>query len=196
MITDYASLKQAILDWSHRSDLTSYLDEFIAMSEGMMASDLRVREMETTVTGNLSGTTITLPTGIAELRRFVINSTPAYSPIQTSPEGLKISGDTTSGLPDYMAFVDDRIEFNRSVTGYTYTIDYWAKPTPITSSNTTSTLLSAYPFIYLFGALVASAWFTKNDQDMQRYQAKYLDYLKSANGINKPVGGPMRVMLG
>lgn len=39
-IVDYASLKQAILDWSHRADLASFVDYFIQAAQSQIETDI------------------------------------------------------------------------------------------------------------------------------------------------------------
>ena len=133
-ITDYASLKTAIADWSHRADLTSYMDDFIRLAEQRMSGELRVRELEATATGNLSGVTLALPSDFAELRRFSITTTGKYSPEMIGADGLRSKYQTASGLPDYYALVGGNIEFERTPdSAYAYALDYYKKPVAITS---------------------------------------------------------------
>ena len=197
MITDYASLKAAIADFTHRADLTSYLDDFIKLAEERLASDLRIRELETSESGTLSGITLALPSDFAQFRRLTIKTTTHFTPEMIGADGLKTKYQTAAGLPMFFALVGSNIEFNRSVdAAYDYTLDYWKKPVAITSSNTTSSVLTAYPGIYLYACLVEAAWFTKNDQDITRYSAKYSELVNFANLRGRPQAGPMRVVNG
>ena len=196
-IIDYATLKTAIADWSHRSDLTSYLDDFIRLAEQRMSGELHVRELEATASGSLSGITLALPADFAQMRRFTITTTTKYSPEMIGADGLRSKYQSASGVPDYYALVGGNIEFDRAPDAtYAYALDYYKKPTAITSANTTSTLLTAYPGIYLFACLVEVAWFTKSDADIGKYTQKYQEQVSLANRVGKPSGGPMRVVNG
>ena len=72
-ITDYDTLRDAILSWSGRNDLDLYLDDFIAFTEAEFYSPsvaglkpLRVRELETSdITTAISASSryLALPTG-------------------------------------------------------------------------------------------------------------------------------------
>lgn len=193
-LANYTDLKTAIASWSHRSDLTSNLDDFIALAEERMAGDLRVRELEDSATGTLSGVTLALPADFAQLRRLTINTTTPYTPEMIAPDGIILKHDST-GLPGYYALVGSNIEFNRIPdSAYSYTLDYWKKVPALTSVATTNDVLTNYPSVYLFACLIESAWFTKNDADMQRYMAKYRDAVALANGRSRLVGGPMRIV--
>ena len=197
MITDYASLKAAIADFTHRADLASYLDDFIAMAEERLASDLRVRELESTATGTLSGLTLALPSDFAAFRRFTIQTTAQYTPEFIGPDGIKAKYQAAAGLPAFAAIVGANIEFNRSVdAAYAYTLDYWMKPVAITSGNTTSTVLTNYRGLYLYACLLETAFFAKNDADVARYSAKYRELVDFANSRGKASGGPLRIVRG
>ena len=53
-IATYAELKTAVANWLQRTDLTSYIPDFITIAESQIASDLKVREMEKRVTASIS----------------------------------------------------------------------------------------------------------------------------------------------
>lgn len=192
-ITDYASLRTAIADFSHRDDLTAYLDTFIALAEERLAKDLRVPEIEASATGTLSGITLALPSDFSVLRRLTIETTTKYQPINVGADGLRRKYDSANGVPGYFSIVGSNIEFNRTPdSGYAYTLDYYKRPTAITSTNTTSTLLTNRPAVYLYACLLETAWFTKSDGDISRYQNKYLELLGLANRTRQ--GGPMQIV--
>ena len=195
-ITDYASLKTAISDFSHRADLTSYLDDFIKLAEERLASTLRVRELETQATGTFSAITEALPADFAALRRLTIVSSFRHSPVNIGADGLRTKYKEGTGLPSYYSIVGSSLEFDINPSGYTYELDYYKKPVAITSTNTTSDLLTNYPGIYLYSCLVEVAWYTKNDQDIQRYTAKLAELVDSANKRSRPDGGPLQIVTG
>jgi len=196
-INDYSSLKQALADWSHRSDLSSYMDDFIKLAEDRLGTDLKVRELETSATGTLSSISLALPSDFGVLRRFTIVDTGKQSPEMIGADGLRTKYDPASGMPKYYAIIGSNIEFNRNPdSAYTYVLDYWKKPPAITSTNTTSDVLTNHPGVYIFACLTELAFFTKNDADAARYQGKYAQYLNMANQNARQQGGPMRVVNG
>ena len=197
MITNYTTLKSSIESWSHRSDLTSVLDDFIALAEQRLDTDLQVRELEATATGNLSGATLAIPADFSKFRRFTINTTTKYSPEYIGAEGLRSRYSSSNGLPKYFAIVGTNIEFDRTPdSAYSYTLDYWKEITALTAVAPTNDILTEYPGVYLFACLMEAAAYTKSDSDMQRYQLKYQQYLELANSRSYQTGGPMRVVNG
>lgn len=197
MITNYTTLKSSIETWSHRADLTSVLDDFIALAEQRLDTDLQVRELEATATGNLSGATLALPADFSKFRRFTINTTTKYSPENIGADGLRSRYSSSNGLPKYFAIVGTNIEFDRTPDStYSYTLDYWKEVPALTAIAPTNDILTEYPGVYLFACLMEAAAYTKSDSDMQRYQLKYQQYLELANSRSYQTGGPMRVVNG
>lgn len=65
-LTTYALLKTTIANYLNRTDLTSYLGDFITLTESRLNRELRVREMVNTDTSTttVSGTqSYSLPSG-------------------------------------------------------------------------------------------------------------------------------------
>ena len=197
MITNYTTLKSSIESWSHRSDLTSVLDDFIALAEQRLDTDLQVRELEATATGNLSGATLALPADFSKFRRFTINTTTKYSPENIGADGLRSRYSSSNGLPKYFAIIGTNIEFDRTPDStYSYTLDYWKEVPALTAIAPTNDILTEYPGVYLFACLMEAAAYTKSDSDMERYEVKYQQYLGLANSRSYQIGGPMRVVNG
>jgi hypothetical protein len=196
VITDYISLKAAIADFSHRADLTNYLDDFIQLAEERIASVLKVREMESTATGTLSSITLALPADFASMRLLTITDTCKHCPLYLGADGINSKYEPTSGMPNYYGIVGSNIQFERPPNAYTYTLDYWQKPPAITGTNTTSSILTIYTGVYLYGCLVEVAWYTKNDADIQRYTTKFNELVDIANKRGRAQGGPMRIVNG
>jgi hypothetical protein len=196
VITDYTSLKAAIADFSHRSDLTNYLDDFIQLAEERISSVLKVSEMEASETGTLSSITLALPADFADLRSLTITDTYKHCPLYLGADGISSKYDPTSGMPNYYAIIGSNIQFNRPPNAYTYKLDYWQNPPAITNTNTTSTVLTNYTGVYLYGCLVEVAWYTKNDADIQRYTTKFNELVDISNKRGRAQGGPMRIVNG
>jgi hypothetical protein len=112
-INTYASLKTTIANYLNRSDLTSYIGDFISLTESRLNRELRVREM------------VNIDTSIT-----TVASTQSYS---------------------------------------------------LSDSNTTNTILTNYPDLYLYGALAESAPFIMQDDRLKTWAGLYKEALKNAN---------------
>ncbi|MES2040471.1 MAG: hypothetical protein V4495_21845 [Pseudomonadota bacterium] len=77
-ITDYASLQAAVSSWLHRTDLTPFIADFIALAEARMSSDIVARPMDIrnnlpTIAGNAY---VNLPLDMLEMRRLILRNDP------------------------------------------------------------------------------------------------------------------------
>lgn len=191
-ISNYSELVQAIKDFSHRSDISTYIPMFISLAEQRIGRELKVKELEATATGTLSGSSLALPTDFSMLRQFKIQTTNGdYSPINVGADSLTEKSQNVAGLPNYFS-LGSVIQFNKPTdASYNYTLEYFKKPLSVETNDITD-LLTAYPEVYLFASLIEVGDFTKNDRDIQRYTQKYAELVKSANGVR--TGGQMRMI--
>ena len=191
-ISNYSELVQAIKDFSHRSDISTYIPMFISLAEQRIGRELKVRELEATATGTLSGSSLALPIDFSMLRQFKIQTTNGYfSPVNIGADSLADRSLTEPGLPNYFS-IGSVIQFSRPTdAAYNYTLEYFKKPLSVEANDITD-LLTAYPEVYLFASLIEVGDFTKNDRDIQRYTQKYAELVKSANGVK--TGGQMRMI--
>ena len=183
-LTTYLGLRDAIESWSHRNDVASRLDDFIDLAESEMLKWLRIRDMETRSTAVTSGRYLSLPTDFLEMRRLrMISGAQYFELLQSTPEGMYITQD--SGMPKLFT-VTSQLEFDRTPdSAYTVEMQYYVKPTALSSSNTTNAILTRYPSIYLFGSLWALyQWALQEDKSEYFYQ-KFMAAVMSANREDK-----------
>lgn len=183
-LTTYLGLRDAIESWSHRNDVASRLDDFIDMAESEMLKWLRIRDMETRSTAVTSGRYLALPAGFLEMRRLrMISGAQYFELLQSTPEGMYITQD--SGMPKLFT-VTSQLEFDRTPdSAYTVEMLYYAKPTALSSTNTTNAVLTRYPSIYLFGALWALYQWSLQEDKSEYYNQKFMAAVMSANREDK-----------
>lgn len=110
-----------------------------------------------------------------------------------TPEQLNIRNSV--GMPTFFT-ITDQIEFDRiSDQVYPGEIQYYADFTALSSSNTTNTVLTNHPTIYLFGSLWALNVFTEKPQSAASYYQQFINAIRGANNKDK-LGryGPAPVM--
>lgn len=182
-ITNYSELQTALANWSHRSDLTSVIPDFIRHAELRMERDLRVSGMETSSTVTANGTaTLSLPADFLELRRVYVNSSPVVLLEYLTPDvfyGL----DTQTGTTNYFT-----IEAGSLMAGGIPTADlkivYYAK-IPDLATNTTNWLLTAYPDMYLHASLCELYKYTNDDANIGKYDGMYQGDIASFKNSDK-----------
>jgi len=183
----YANLKNEIIEWSHRDDLDLKIDTFIDMAESKMLANedepLKLRSSET-LTAFATNTTdrfAALPTGYQSSRklRIQIVDGESYELFYRTPGQLNIKSST--GMPRFFT-ITDQIEFDRvSDQVYAGEIQYFQDFTPLSASNTTNSVLTNHPNIYLFGALWALRSFTEEPQMAADNYQKFILAIRGAN---------------
>lgn len=181
-ITNYSELKTAIENWLDRDDLTSRVPEFIALAEADIFNDLRIRQMETRTDVTIDDEYVTIPTGFLEAKRFHIVASPIHLMEYRSPEQLNAWASSTAGKPDYYTVIGSEFQFNATPDeSYTGKLVYFKEPTALSDSNTSNDILSKYPNIYLYAALVAAEPFLGNDNRIVTWKAMYRGSVNTAN---------------
>lgn len=185
-LDNYANLKAAVMNWSHRQDVGSFVDDFITLAENEFYhnanSPLRVRYMEALDTGacSTSDRFLALPTDYLEQRRLDITLNTERKPIKfVTPNQMNI--ETLGGNPTYFT-VTTRIEFNRQPDqAYVTNLQYYKKLTALDSTNTTNDILTYYPNIYLYGSLWALFQWARNDEEEAKFYNKFMNAIEGAN---------------
>ena len=162
-ISNYSTLKAAIADWLHRTDLTSVIPDFVALAEADIRLDVRCRAMEQTLTGSLSASAVDLPDDFAEVRRVILGE---YLQQFVTPDAFKLLG--TAQNQRYTV-LNDQIVFQQS-TG-DYSIDYYGWFDALADDGDTNWLLTTHPGIYLWGSLSKAAIYLRGDPSP--YVAQY-----------------------
>lgn len=187
----YATLKAAIIEWSHRNDISpDQVDEFIDLCEAEMYDNeiepLLIREGETrsTATVSTSSRFLALPDGFIRMRRLKLNLSGGDCDVRyMAPEQLDLRG--TSGVPKFFS-VSSQLEFDRSPdSAYTAEMLYDATFTPLSDSNTSNTVLTKHPSIYMWGSRWAlDVWAKKNDT-ADIFRVRFINAIRGANKLAK-----------
>ena len=190
-------LKADIAAWMHRTDLTDQMGTFIRLGEASLTADIVSNAMETksttTTTANLSY--VAMPADIIELRRAQILS--SYNTVlkYASPDQLSADySENRTGIPSVFTIVGSNMELAPVPDGvYTIELTYKQRVPPLTDSNPSNWLLTAWYDAYLYACLLAARLYIK---DMAMVAALEKLYTKSVDNINTVdwyTGSTMRV---
>ena len=186
-LTTYALLKTTIANYLNRTDLTSYLGDFITLTESRLNRELRVREMVNTDTSTttVAGTqSYSLPSGFLEASAVIYQSNP-YRTLRFMANGdfyRQYNVTQTSGLPTFFTIVGEKILLGVAPdSAQTLQIDFYKTLTALSESNTTNTILTNYPELYLYGALAESSPFLMQDERLNTWAGLYKEALANAN---------------
>jgi len=168
-LANFSELKASIADWLVDDNLTSVIPDFITLCETRLNRDLRIREMESQTTINLVGgtETVAVPSGFLEARTMVLNSTPRrVLDLKTPVQFYQDHATQTSGTPEAYSIIGSNFHFGPTPSSsLTATLTYYGKLTALSDENTTNSILTAAPDVYLYGSLLeASPYLGEDDR--------------------------------
>jgi len=184
-ISTYAELQASIANFLNRDDLTATIPDFIALAESSISNSLRHWRMETRVDTALSGQFMSIPSDwLATIRLHLDNTGTTdvrYLP-RAEMQRMRAEQVDATGIPAYYGHNAGQFEVFPTPDGsYTSTLLYYAKVPTLSDSATTNWLLSNYPDIYLYGALLHSAPYLKEDERAQTWAALYTSAIERVN---------------
>jgi hypothetical protein len=200
-IGTYAELQTAVANWLDRGDLTDRIVEFIDLAEARMNRNLRLRLMETTATGTLTGGTrdYDLPTDFIQAREFHLTTTPLTPLSYITPELMtRIWGGSTSGTPEVFTVRADKFRLGPApASGDGYSMLYYKKIPALTPAATTNDMLTNNPDVYLYGCLLEAEPFLMNDERVPLWATAYqqaVTDLQVQDNKDRHSGSELRVM--
>lgn len=188
-LSTYAELCASVADWLHKPNLAAQVVDFIDLAESQINTDLRLRVMQVDEPLTLAShaRTIALPARYLEPIKLELAFPDRDNKKLTylSPEQMTVNAAAgAAGEPDYWTVDGDTLEFpNLSDRAYSVTFRMLKGFDLATTS--TNALLTKYPGIYLYGALLQAAPYCVDDARMATWGAMY-EQLKAK--INKQEG--------
>ena len=192
-ITTYTELLAAAANWLARDDLTSRIPEFVVLCEAKLNRVLFVRQMETRSTTTCDTTDtepefITLPTDFQTMRRVRLSGVTGKPRLEfmahSQLEDYRYSIDNVTDQPVYFTIMGDEMEL-APTPNENYTLEMvYRKNIPALASNSTNWLLTAAPDIYLYGTLLESAPYIKEDERIQTWALGFSSSIDQLNGLS------------
>ena len=199
-ITTYAELKTNIADFLNRDDLTFVSSTFVSLAEADLNRQIRHWRQEKRSTAEIDTQYSAIPADMLEVIRFYITSgdtRPLELISQAEMLDRKFRNLNTSGQPAYYAVTAGELEVYPVPDGtYTSELYYFGKTDALSDSNTSNWILEHYPDAYLYGSLIHSAPYLKDDARIQVWAALYQSAIDSINQASEKAkfGGSGRRM--
>lgn len=172
-------------DWLLRDDLESVIPSFIALAEADLQRKVRHWRMEKRSTAEIDTQYSAIPADFVEAVRFYVTSgdtQPLELISQAELLDRKRKNMNTSGKPMFYALTAGEIEvYPAPDATYTTELYYIARIPALSDSNTTNWLLDSYRDAYLYGALIHSAPYLKEDARIQTWAALYQSAVDAIN---------------
>jgi hypothetical protein len=184
MAQDYTWLQAKVTRWIRRSDLAADIPDFIQLAEKRITADLNARLQNTIATlpttANVS--TVSLPSDFNAMRSLTL---PTYGDVvYLTPEKFDSSyPDQTAGVPRNYTLIGSSIVLGPVPDdAYSLRCVYRAEiPALATAPSGINWLLTDHPEIYLAATLSEAFAAIRDDENQQRWDAKYQDAVDSLN---------------
>lgn len=175
-IGNYAELQAAIIDWADRPGDTTFSDrvpDFIRMFELGFSRQHQVGQMERTSILTTAGDGYTLPSDLSAIRDVWTSAGGRNYPLQA------VSGsymDVTTGVPRYYYVQGNKLYISPESPA-TVTVRYYAQVPALSTGSPTNWLLTQHPDAYLYGALIESLIYTRDEERAALWKGKLDDII-------------------
>ena len=209
-IVDYASLQAAVTEYLARDQdatLIARIPTFIQLAEAKFNRQLFVRQMESRATAlvNLASAEpefISLPSDFQSMRRVRLSSVTGKPCLAfksgTQMDEYRFSVSDVAAQPLYFTVFGTEIELAPSPDqGYTIEMIYRTNIPPL-ATNTSNWLLALAPDLYLYGALLESSPYIKEDGRIQTWGLGFTAAMNDLNNLGLTSAfnaGPMTVRI-
>jgi len=207
-ITDYTSLQAAVTEYLARDQDTTLIARiatFIQLAEAKLNRQLFVRQMAqrsiaVVDTASSEPEFISLPADFQSMRRVRLSSVTGKPCLEfksgTQMDEYRFGRSDVAGQPRYFTVFGDEIELAPTPDA-AYTIEMvYRQNIPALASNSNNWLLTLAPDLYLYGALLESAPYIKEDGRIQTWGLGFTAALNDLNNLGLTStfnAGPMTV---
>lgn len=189
---NFSELKTAVADYLHRTDLTTKIPTFIGIAESYIFRELRIKELETSVSGTTTGEYFTLPSDFGSISKLSVT----YSGTEHALDYLAMGDSpTATTYPSNFSFEKNQVRIWGAGTGQAYTLYYVPDIAPLSDSNTSNWVLANAQELYLYASALEGARYLKNDAEIQRLTPVVTASLESARNYSQGRGYPLTASL-
>lgn len=209
-IVDYSSLQTAVTEYLARDQdttLIARIPSFIQFAEAKFNRQLFVRQMESRVIAVVDLTSsepefVALPSDFQSMRRARISSVTGKPSLEfrsgVQMDEFRFKTADVAGEPRYFTVFGNEIELAPTPDqAYTIEMIYRANIPPL-ATNSSNWLLALAPDLYLYGALLESAPYIKEDARIQTWGLGFSSALNDLNNLGLTStfnAGPMTVRI-
>ena len=207
-ISDYASLQEAVTEYlarDHDATLIARIPTFIQLTEAKFNRQLFVRQMEQRATavvdlGSSEPEFIPLPSDFQSMRRVRLSSVAGKPSLEfksgTQMDEYRFASSDIAARPRYFTVFGNEIELAPTPDA-AYTIEMvYRQNVQALALNGSNWLLTMAPDLYLYGALLESAPYIKEDARIQTWGLGFTTALTDLNNLGLTStfnAGPMTV---
>lgn len=175
-ITNYSDLKAEVATWIDRSDITANIPSIITLGEWRIYRELRVRAMETALSGTISSGVVAVPSDYVEMKYAYISGSPVQFIQRRKPEYIYENFPLRSADGKPVCFSREASNFIFGPypdSAYTVKGIYYARLSALSDANTSNWFTANAPDLLLFSALSLTEAFLMNDSRIPVWEAEY-----------------------
>ncbi len=180
VITDYATLQTAIADYLARSDLTTFIPNFVQNAENKLYRTLNLRNEETALNVAISSGTATVPTDFKALKFAYFDGSPIHIlewvPLNKLYEEHPVR--TNQQTPCLISREAGNFIFGPASKDGTLRGVYYAKQDPLRTTDGSWYVVNAAD-VLLYGALLEAKPFIKDDPRIPIWLEFFRDGVRS-----------------
>lgn len=193
-ISNYTELKSAIADFLNRTDLTSVIPTFISLAESQMRRDVRHWKMEIRTDLTITGDTANLPSGFLEAKSVTYKSAadstekPLEYVSQATLEERKYNSEDLVATPEYFTVVSESATAKLKLFPTPPASDdddislrYIGAFATLGDAQASNFILEEAPDAYLYGSLIHSAPYLKDDERIAIFAQMYSAAINKLN---------------
>ncbi len=174
-VTTYQELQSHLTDTLVRTDIDTPVKTLIQMADAKFKRNKDFRKIQDLGTLSISADGTTLPYDYGSVESWYHDGGTFFGPLEIVSADMigqlkRRVGQT--GPPAYAAIIDGKAIYAPAPDAtYPTRFIYWRRVDPLSDSNTTNWLLDDHPDIYIYGALVHSAPYLKDDTRLPMWQS-------------------------
>jgi hypothetical protein len=182
-ISTYAELQTAVGNWLGRTDLTLRLPEFIALVEPKIRRKLRDRTERLETVTVLGQEYITLASDVKEVSSISLSDETFTYPLrQVTPATLSRLARAGTGRPVAYTVLDGRAYFDVTPDAvYDLVMTYLEAIPALSGSQTTNTVLTRSPDIYLYGSMIEAEPYLEHDERVALWKGMFEEAINDEN---------------
>jgi len=188
-ISTYSELQSAVADFLNRQDLTAAIPTFIRLAEARIDRDMLHWRQEVRSEGVLMDQYNAIPADfIRPIRLQLLGSGTNEVSLVSTATMLQMRSDRAdaSGRPVHYAITSGGLELFPTPDGeYASSLVYYGRITPLSDAAPSNWLLAEAPDVYLYGALVHSAPYLKDDARVALWESFFAQSVGAMNAASE-----------
>jgi hypothetical protein len=203
----YTDLQTAVAEWLGRETdaaILARMPDFISLCEAKLNRDLRSNKMEKRATALVNMLSdepefVSLPSDFQTMRRVRLNGVEGKPRLEflsgQQADEFRTRSGNAPGRPQFFTIFGDEMELIRTPDmAYSIEMVYRANIPALSAANPSNWLLAMAPDIYLYGALLETAPYIKEDERLSTWATGFKYALDSINQLSRDQAynaGPM-----